>query len=687
MHKSHGDSNIHNIAVVGKDGFGKTELVGSLLRYLSKQKSAEVIEQPEEKERGYTIHTMYYHIDNGNETINLIDTPGNTNFLSSINVATYASSGAIFVASTAGDSDGAFRTWECLNRNETPRLIFINIPDPAEADFGGALASIEKSFSVKPAVLFIPWIEDGKLVGIIDVMKQKLVTGTTGKTSVADLPEAAADDVELYRSITYEKLAELNDELMEFYIEEKPAPEELMNKVMSQGLISCSITPVLAGSISDEIGIETLWEFIRTSFPPFSKGRPWVGKKSNAADAEPAERRPSADEPFSGVSFKSVYDRYIGKMNYMLVVSGVFKKGMKLQNSSIGRKVQIGRFYVINGDKTDELDEAYPGDIVVLEKVEELGTNQTICEADKTDKTVVYPPIWFQVPRLPYKLEMTNSSKDGRIMDALNKMVAEDPTLTMEYNSETSEMILSGIGVLHIDVLKERLKNNYDVEITLVPPTVGYLETIQGKARVQGKFKKQSGGHGQYGDVHIDMEPLPRGGGFEFVDKIVGGAIPRNYIPSVEKGVREALLKGTLAGYPVHDVRVTLFDGTFHAVDSSDFAFQRAGSMAVKKALPEARPVILEPIMEVEIDVLEADVGKVTKDLSGRRGKVSGYEYRDLTTVIQAEVPLAEMMDYTPSLRGMTVGLGLYSMKLKSYEVLLPNLAEKVIAARKPEEE
>ncbi len=684
MHKSHVESNIHNIAVVGKDGVGKTELVNSLLKFQPKQQAAEVIEQPEEKERGYSIYTSYYHLDNGNDTMNLIDTPGNTNFLSSLNVASFVSSGAVFVASTAGDSDGAFRVWESLNKNKTPRVIFMNIPDASQGNFGDSLSAIETSFSVKPAVLYIPWIESGNLVGIIDIMNQKLIRGTTGNTTAEEIPEAAADDVELYRSITYEKLAELDDELMEFYIEEKPAPDDLMVKVLSEGLVSCDITPVLAGSIGEEIGIDVLFDFIKTNFPTFQKGAPWVGKQTNADDAEPVERKPSADEPFSGIAFKTVYDRYIGKLNYLLVVSGVFKKGMKLQNSSIGRKVQTGRFYVISGDQTDEIEEAYPGDIVVLEKVDDLETNQTICDIDNV---VVYDPIPFQVPRYSNRLEMTNSSKDGRIMDALNKLVAEDPTMSMEYNNETNEMILSGIGVLHIDVMKERLKNIYDVEITLAPPTVGYLETIRGKATVQGKYKKQSGGHGQYGDVHINVEPMPRSGGFEFVDKIVGGAIPRNYIPSVEKGIKESLVSGSLAKYPVIDLRVTLFDGTFHNVDSSDFAFQRAGSMAIKKALPEAKPVILEPIMEVEIDVLEADVGKVTKDLSGRRGKVSGYAYNEFTTLIQAEVPLAEMMDYTPALRGMTVGLGLYSMKLKSHEILASNLAEKVIASRNPTEE
>ncbi|MBT3224803.1 MAG: elongation factor G [Deltaproteobacteria bacterium] len=684
MHDSHVENNIHNIAVVGRDGAGKTELVNALLKFQSKQAATDVIEQPEEKERGYTIYSSYYHFDNGGDTFNLIDTPGNTNFLSSLNVSVYASSGAVFAASVPGDPERAFRIWESLNKNKTPRAIFMNIPDASQGSFGDSLSEIETAFSVKPAVLYIPWIEDEKLVGIIDIISQKLIKGDSKKTSVEDLPEAAKDEVERYRSITYERLAELDDELMEYYIDEKPAPDELMVKVLSEGIRSCGITPVLVGSVNADVGVNNLFDFIKTNFPPFIKGAAWVGKQANAVDAEPVERNLSPEEPFSGVVFKTAFDRYVGKLNYLLVVSGVFKKGLKLVNSTTGRKIQTSRFYIMNGDKTDEIEEAYPGDIVVLEKVEDVETNQTICDIDNV---VVYDPIPFQVPLYTNRLELTNSSKDSRIMDALNKTVMEDPTLTMEFNNETKEMLLSGIGLLHIDVTKERLKNIYDVEFNLAPPTVGHLETIKGKATVQGKYKKQSGGHGQYGDVHITVEPLPRDTGFEFVDKIVGGAIPRNYIPGVEKGVKEALLAGTLGGFPVVDVRVTLFDGTFHAVDSSDFAFQRAGSMAIKKAMPEAKPVLLEPIMELEIDVLEADVGKVTKDLSGRRGKVSNYLHNEFTTVIQAEAPLSEMMDYTPSLRGMTAGLGLYSMKLKSYEILAQNLTDKIMAAHKSEEE
>jgi len=679
MHKSHKEQVIHNIAVVGKDGVGKTRLVDSILGIKSKQPANTIVEQPEEKSREYTIYTRFYHLDHGNYTFNLADTPGNTNFLSSAKAAIRASSGAVFVASAIGGSEGALRLWESLHDHETPRAIFVNGLDLPQANLEEAIQSIEGSFSVKPAVLYIPWFEDGKILGLIDVINKQLLKGTTGKITAEEIPEAAQEEVEVYRAATYERLAELDDELMEFYIEEQPAPDELLLKVLSEGIKSCAVTPLLVGSVEKNIGVDTLFEFMTKYFPSHSAGTKWTGKESAAEDSQIIERLIGIDQPFSGFVFKTSYDRYVGKLNFLLVVSGVFKKGLKLHNSSSGRKLQTGRFYIMNGDKTEETEEACAGDIVVLEKIEDLETNQTICDRDHQ---IYFEPVPFPVPKCTYRLELSNSSKDSRIMDAVNKLILEDPTLKLEFNPDTNEMLMSGMGVLHLEVVREYLKNAYDVEITLVPHQIGYLETITGSAEVQGKYKKQTGGHGQYGDVHITLEPLKRNEGFEFVDKIVGGAIPKNYIPGVEKGVKEALQTGTLAGYPVVDVRVTLFDGSFHTVDSSDFAFQKAGSMAIKKALPEAKPVILEPIMEMEIDVLEADVGKVTKDLSGRRGKVNSYSYKEFTTIVHAEVPLAELTDYTPALRGMTLGLGQYNMKLKSYEILAPNLADKIIADR-----
>ncbi len=684
MHKSHNDQNIHNIAIVGKDGVGKSTLADNLVKINTKQKSLEYTLQPEEESRGFTIYNRMFHFDSGEDSFNILDTPGSTDFLSSIKTALYASSGAVFVASALESVAGALRVWEAVVESNTPRAIFINMLDQPDASLDEALQSLETSFSIRPVVLYIPWLEDEKLVGIIDVINQKLITGEPGKLKEEDLSEAAKEHVELYRGSTYERLAEMNDELMEFYIEEKPAPDDLLIKVMTEGVKTCEITPVIAGSAELNVGLDTLFSYIKTNFPSHAKGKAWTGRASKDVEAEVIERNSDASDPFSGFVFRTTFDRYVGKLSFIKVISGTLKKGLKLLNIDNSAKITTGRISIVNGDKTEEVEEAFPGDIVVLEKEDDLSTNQTVCDVSNP---IYYEPIEFLEPRCTSRLEMTNSSKDGRIMDAINKLIAQDPSLTMRVDPDTKEVLFSGKGTVHLEVGLEHLKNVYEVDVTLAPYQISYREAIAGKATVQGKYKKQSGGHGQYGDVHITVEPKPRGSGFEFVDKIVGGVIPRNYIPSVEKGVKEALLEGSLARYPVDDVRVTLFDGSFHAVDSSDFAFQRAGVMAVNKALPDAKPVILEPVMEMEVDVLEADVGKVTKDLSGRRGKVSSYSYKELTTIVHAEAPLAELTDYAQTLRGMTGGLGLFSMKLKTYEILASTFAEKVIASRKTAEE
>lgn len=684
MHTSHNGQKIHNIAIVGKDGVGKTLLTEKLVLNNSKQKALEFTIQPEEESRGFTIYNRTFHFDKGEESFNLIDTPGSTDFLASIKTALYAGTGAVFVTSALGGIEGALRVWESVVTNEVPRCIFVNMLDQPQAKFDETMQSIESSFGVRPTILYIPYYEGETLVGIIDVINQKLIRGEAGKLSEQEVPEDAMENTELYRATTYERLAEMDDELMEFYIEEKPAPDDLLVRVLTKGVKSGEIAPVISGSAELNIGVETLYDFIKTNYPTHDIGKHWIGKTSNKEEAEEIERKPTPDEPFSAIVYRTTFDRYAGKLSYLRVVSGVLKKGMKLLDANNSAKIQVGKILILNGDKNEEIEEAYPGDLVVLEKTDDINTSDTLCDVNNP---IYFQPIKFIEPRCTSRLELTNSSKDGRIMDAVNKLIAQDPSLKMFVDSDTKEVLFSGMGTVHLEVAQEHLKNAYDVEITLGPYQIGYRETIVGKATVQGKYKKQSGGHGQYGDVHITVEPLPRNGGFEFVDKIVGGVIPRNYIPSVEKGVKEALQSGCLAGYPVVDVKVTLFDGSYHAVDSSDFAFQRAGVMAVNKALPDARPVILEPIMEMEIDVLEADVGKVTKDLSGRRGKVSSYSYGEMTTTVHAEAPLAELTDYAQSLRGMTLGLGLFTMKLKSYEVLAPNLAEKVIAARKTAEE
>ncbi len=680
MHSNHENKKLHNIAFVGKDGVGKSTLVDAILKLKSKRKDNEIVAYPEEKERGYTIYNWFYHFDRDDFTYNLIDTPGNTNFLHRIRVALSVSTGAVLVVSAENSNDPAFRVWQQTVESETPLIMFVNGLDNTEAKLEKATEDIEQAFSIKPTVLQMPWYEDNKLVGLIDVLQKQLITRPGGKMKKQDVPESAQEELEALRATTVERLAELDDELMELYIEEAEISTDQLLRALAQGVADCKLTPLLVGSANTGIGVESLCNFIEAYLKTHGEKDALSGKKANTEEAEIVERRPLPDEPFSGIVFKTLYDRYAGKLSFIHVISGVMIKGMKLINLEDSIKFQPGRISIVSGETTEEIDQAYPGDIVVIEKEDSVVSNQTISDVSNS---IIYEKIHFHRPRYTNKLIMTNSSKDNRIMDALNKVRAEDPALRLHHNANTNEILLSGVGLMHIDVTKEHLKNVYDVEIELGTPSIGFNETITKAATVQGKYKKQSGGHGQYGDVHITIEPMPRGGGFEFVNKIVGGVVPRNYIPSVEKGVQEALLTGSLGGFPVVDVKVTLFDGSYHTVDSSDFAFQAAGKMAVKKALPEARPVILEPVMEVEVDVAEEDVGKVSKDISSRRGKINQYDYKDFTSIVNADIPLSEMLDYTPSLRGLTQGMGLYSMTLKSYEILIPMLAEKVLAERK----
>ncbi|MDH5561235.1 MAG: elongation factor G [Deltaproteobacteria bacterium] len=677
MHKTHGEAGIHNIAVTGKDGVGKSQLVDALLSIQAKNQESRIVEYPEEKNRNFTIYNRFYHFDYHDTSFNLIDTPGNTNFLPKVNIALHIASGTIFVVSGEGNVEAGFRIWESVIDKKTPKLIFVNRLDMPEANMDNTLYEIEQSLSMSPLVLYLPWYDDGKLIGVIDILDQKIILGKKGKGKTLAIPEESLSEALRYKEATIEKLAELDDELLEHFVEGKKPSLELLKKVLSQAIRNNKVTPVLVGSAKQGVGVDILSDFLVKSFPPHSQGPSWLGKTSNSDNGDLVERRPLSSEPFSGLVFKTLHDRYMGKLNFLLVISGVLKKGMKLLNSSTNAKFPLGRINVINAENLDEITEAYPGDIVVIEKEDHIVTNQTVCDPHHP---MFIDPIPFPVPRCTFHLELTNSTMDNRIMDSLHKVIAEDPSLRLHKNEETNEILLSGMGMMHLEITREHLKNVYDVEVKLSNPFIAYHETITKKVTAQGKHKKQSGGHGQYGDVHLQLEPLPRGSGFEFVNGIVGGVIPKTYIPAVEKGVLEAMKNGCLGGFPVVDIKVTLFDGSHHTVDSSEHSFFQAGIIAVRKALPEAKSVLLEPIMEMEIDIPEDDVGTVSKNLASRRAKVLRYYYRNFTTVIVAEAPLAEFLDFTPALRGMTQGMGLYTMSLKSYEVVTSHLAAKILS-------
>ncbi|MCP4294185.1 MAG: elongation factor G [Proteobacteria bacterium] len=666
---------IYNIAIVGRDTVGKSKVIKQLLS-LQSSKDEQIVESPEEEQRGYTIYNRFYRSETDTTRINYIDTPGNTNFLPKVKTALNIANSALFIVSGTGISDTSLRIWESIIFQEVPRAIFINMLDLPEANFDNTLHDIELKFSIKPLVLYMPYFDDGKLVGIIDVLEDKLLLGTGKNIKSTKIPSGSEEEILHYRDLAVEQLSELDEELMELYIEGEEITKELLAKALVECVQARKVTVVMGGCAKSVIGFAQLKDFIETNFASFTQSPIWVGTKSKEATDEILERGPEADGPFSAFSFKILHDRYAGKLSYLLVISGTLKKGFKVLDVNTQEKTVVSRLNLIHGEKLTEVDQAGPGDIVVLEKQENIDINHTLCDPDHP---VYFEPLKQSVPRCTHKLVIPHNVKEERVLMALHRSVAEDPSLRLHKNEETGEFLLSGMGVMHLQVLQEHLQNVYEVEIELELPNIAYHETIAQAVKAEGKHKKQTGGHGQFGVVRINMEPLPRGGGFEFVNKIVGGVIPRQYISSVEKGVVEALQKGTMGGFPVVDVRVTLYDGQFHNVDSSDYAFQAAGILAIRNAQTEAKNILLEPIMEVEIDVPEHDMGKISKDIASRRGRIQGFENREFTNIVKAEIPLSELQNYTPLLREMTQGLGMYTMQLNHYEVLSSHLAAKVI--------
>ena len=680
MQSTHDEQKIENIVVIGRDGVGKTRLIDALLHIKTRGKGPRAtVEQPEEAERNYTLYNRFYNLQLHGYTLNFIDTPGNTNFLPKVNAALHVATAAVFVVSATGVSETSLREWEAILQAEKPRALFVNMLDQADANFENALHGIEKHFEIKPVVLTLPYLENGELLGIIDVLSKKLIHGATGSLETLDVPRSMAAEVERYYSATVEALAEQDDALLERYLEGEAVSPELLAQALKTGVETRALTPVLCGSARAQIGVDALDDFMESNFPAHSQGHTWMGHASREEGAALIERRPVSSEPFSAIAFKTLHNRYAGKLTVSLCVSGTLTKGDKILNSSNDRRFLVGRVSILNGDNLEEVEKAVPGDLFVLEKVDDIDTNQTLCDANNP---IYFDPIQYPEPRCTFAVNLKGSTNEDRLITSLHKIVAEDPSLRMHRNEETGELLLSGMGVLHLEVAQQHLKNAYDLEISLSNPTVVYRETITKKVTVRGRHKKQSGGHGQYGDVQVHIEPLPRGSGFVFESQIVGGVVPRQYIPSVETGVKAALKKGQLGGYPVVDVKVTLFDGTYHSVDSSDIAFQLAGSLAVRTALPDAGSILLEPIMQLEVDVPEHDVGKITKDISSRRGRILGYDMRGHNASINAEAPLAELSDYASALRQMTQGLGIYSMSFQGYEPLTSHLTAKVLAER-----
>lgn len=675
---------LRNIALVAHSGAGKTSLAeamlydGGITKRLGRVEDGNTAMdfEPEELKRTSSISSGFHQIEWKKHTINIIDTPGDQNFFSDTLSCQQAADGALVVIDAI---DGAKvqteQAWEFAKDFQQPCMIFINKLDRERADFARAFKEATEIFDPKPIILQLPIGAEEDFKGVVDLISgQAYVYNDEGKAQKGEIPADMQDAVESEKENLIENIAEADDDLVERYLEGEELTEEELRGALRIGTLTRTFVPVVCGSATKNIGIDLLMNLIVDSMPsPIDRGSR-VG--TDPATGEKIERAPDPDGPFSAFVVKTLADPYAGRLTIFRVVSGSLGSDGTFYNASKETKERFNQLLTITGKEQKPATGAGPGSIVAMAKLKETLTGDTLCD---DGAKILYQCVDPLPSLISFAISAKSKGDEDKIFSSMVKLLEEDPSLKLDRISETKEIILSGLGQIHIETIVEKLKRKFNVEVVLNTPKVPYRETIKKKIRVQGKHKKQTGGHGQFGDCWIQLEPLARGKGFEFVDAIVGGVIPKTYIPAVEKGVVEASQKGVLAGFLCVDFKVTLDDGSFHAVDSSEMAFKIAGSLAFKKAAEQAHPVLLEPIMNVTITTPEDFMGDIMGDLNGRRGKVLGMDSAGRNQIIKANVPMAEFLTYAPDLRSMTGGRGIYSMEFSHYDEVPAQLTEKII--------
>jgi elongation factor G len=688
-------SKIRNFSVVAHSGAGKTALVeamlyssGAINRMGDVEAGNTVTDyEPEEIERKITISSAVAFCDWDGHRMNIIDTPGFINFIEDTRGCLRISDGAVIIVSAiSGVKAETEKIWKYACEFELPRIIFVNKMDRENANFERALGDIEKSFEQEAVPLSIPIGEGPSFSGVIDLIDLKAYRFEDGKKTEIEIPSEMSDMVDDYRKKLVEKIAEADDDLLERYLEGEDLTKEEIVKGIKEGSLTRRFIPVISGAATQNVGIDLLMDSILLCLPsPEEMARISPIKGIDPENDSDVLRQPAADEPFSAYVFKTIADPFAGKLNLMRVYSGTLKADSNIYNSSSDTKERVGQVFYLFGKKQVPAQALGPGEIGCVAKLKATNTGDTLCDEANP---IVFEKVKFAEPIISYAIAPKSKGDEEKVSSGLHRILEEDPTLSYHRDEETKEMIVSGMGQVHIEIALQKLKRKFGVEVEMKTPKIPYRETIKGRAKVQGKYKKQSGGRGQYGDCWIEVEPLPRGKGFEFVDRIVGGVIPRQYIPAVEKGIVEKMKEGILAGYPMVDVKVTLFDGSYHSVDSSEMAFKIAGSMAIKKAAMEAKPTLLEPIMKVEVVTPDDTLGAVIGDLNSKRGKVQGVEPQaGGNQKILALVPMSEMLTYANQIHSITSGRGLYSMEFSHYEEVPGHLAQKLIEERKKEKE
>ena len=678
-----------NIGIMAHIDAGKTTTTERILFYTGvNHKIGEVHEgaatmdyMEQEQERGITITsaatTAFW---NGNR-INIIDTPGHVDFTVEVERSLRVLDGAVAVFSAVdGVQPQSETVWRQADKYEVPRMAFLNKMDRVGADFNMCVNDIKEKLGGNGVPIQLPIGAEDSFEGIIDLitMKEYLFKDDTmgAAYDIADVRAELLEEAQAAREHMLESVVETDDELMEKYFGGEEITEEEIKKAIRIATISGVIVPVLCGTAFKNKGIQPLLDAVVAYMPsPLDVGSvKGIDPKTEA----PMERQPSDEEAFSALAFKILTDPFVGRLSFFRVYSGVLNKGSYVLNSTKGKKERMGRLLQMHANKREELDVVYSGDIAAAVGLKETTTGDTLCDENKP---IILEKMEFPDTVIQIAVEPKTKADQEKMGTALAKLAEEDPTFKVTSNQETGQTLISGMGELHLEIIVDRMKREFKVEANVGKPQVAYRETINGAADVEEKYAKQSGGRGQYGHVKIKVEANPDKG-YEFINQITGGAIPREYIPAVDKGIQEALEAGVVAGYPVQDVKVTLYDGSYHEVDSSEMAFKIAGSMAIKKAMRAANPILLEPIFKVEVTTPEEYMGDVIGDLNSRRGQVSGMTERNNAKIINAQVPLAQMFGYATDLRSKTQGRASYSMEFEKYVQVPNNIAQQVIAER-----
>ncbi len=687
---------IRNVALVAHGGAGKTTLTEAMLftagatTRLGKVDDGTTTTDFDEDEvrRKISISAAMAWCEWKGRKFNLIDTPGFAAFLQDARSALRVVDGAVVVvAAPDGVKVQTEKVWSYAAAGELPRAIYLSKMDRERADFARALEDVQKNLSPKAVPVQVPIGQEAGFSGVVDLVRMRALTFSSdgsGKVTEGDVPNAVKTLAEAQRAALVEAVAEADDQLLEKYLESGELTEAEVQEGLARGIRDQKLFPVLCGAPTRNMAVSPLLDLLVEGFPSPLE-RPAV-EGTDAKGNGPVRRETKDEAPLAALVFKTVADPYAGKVTMFRVYSGTITSDSTVLNSTKGVKERVGQLLLLRGKQQTSVESLGAGDMGAVVKLKETGTGDTLCDEKAP---IRLPEIPFPAPVISFAAEPKAKGDEDKMSTAFTRLREEDPTIQIRYDPQTKETVVSGMGRAHVEILAERLKRKFGVDVTLKTPRVPYKETIKSRAReIQGRHKKQTGGRGQFGDCWIHMDPLQRGGGFEFANQVVGGAIPRNYIPAVEKGIVEGMERGPMAGYPVVDLKVTLYDGSTHTVDSSELAFKLAGRLAFRKAMSQAKPTLLEPIMTVEVIAPGDCMGDIVGDLNSKRGRVLGIEAKGRNQAVKANVPLAEMLEYDSRLRSITGDRGDYNMEFSHYEEVPAHIQEKIIAeVKRPVEE